>query len=129
MEQMKALLIASAIMVMCAPFVGCDEYDDDESLEGTTWQFSRTRNYEDGGFNTLTVTLQFNSGGKGVYTTKEIDEYNTWSSKINFTYVYDKPNITLYAEGLRTAYGTVSGNTMTLKEEDDDETTTVLTKQ
>jgi hypothetical protein len=107
--QKKKFLIFAILIALCVGmgFAGCSE-DTLDSLEGTTWVYSEPD---------ATVTLEFKSEGKGVYTWEEIDGKQKESGHSGFTYTYEHPNVSIDVYG-EIMSGVVSGNKMTFTNEE-----------
>lgn len=118
---MKKFFLALAAIAAIA-FVGCSDDDDNKSdgLAGTSWTYTESYSLE-----TITETLQFQSGGVVIWSGKFTDSYGTENYSDIGSYIYEEPNVTIRIVidedyGTEVYTGNVEGNTLRLHDEDGD---------
>lgn len=112
----KTLLLFALILPLI--FCGCSNDDDDNSLEGTVWQYSdNSEGIEESGTLTfskstvkLVVILKGDLDGNGIVEEKKQEGTGT--------YIYDHPNVIIEFDGEKETL-TVSGNKMTSTPDED----------
>ncbi len=103
------------MLIAIAVAGSCSKVDVSKSIAGTTWTASS--NDDDW---KLDVTIQFSTETYTVTTNSDIPDGNGKREKDvttnHGTYVYDSPTVVLYTSSGYLIYGTVNGNTMSLKQ-------------
>ncbi len=117
---MKKIFLALAAIAAIA-FVGCSDDDDNnnksDGLAGTSWTYTESYSLE-----TITETLQFQSGGVVIWSGKVTDSYGTENYFDTGSYIYEEPNVTIRIVidedyGTEVYTGKVEGKTLRLHDE------------
>lgn len=117
MKKFFMMLIAAAAIAM----VGCQKDDDSkDGLSGTKWSYSIGER-----FDSFTMTLSFSSGGTVSVNVVEIYDGERYSATSKATYTYNHPTVRIVfkdedGKGGSIWTGIISGDMMTVYDEDDD---------